>query len=139
MKNKLKYYILYILIPLIIGTGIYVTSNTRTYLSDLIRDIISLPIVSYPYIIRNYACDCCWSIALFSTIHKIYSDQQNGILISTIISLLFSSVMEALQKVPSFPGTFDIWDIAMESLVIVTISVFLLHQKEVHYEKKMAC
>ena len=138
MKYKLKYYVLYILLPLNIGLFIYVTSDARTYLGDSIRSIINLPIVNYPSIVRNYACDCLWCVSLFATIHRIYANHNDGILISTIISLLFSSVMETLQKVPSIPGTFDIWDIAMESLVIVTISVFLLHQKEVHYEKKMA-
>lgn len=130
------------IIPLTLGAVIYLTSGSRTYITDFIsRFGLILPRLDYPLLIRCYACDFLWAFALLSGLTLIYRDKDRSTLIKVITaSFIIAVAMEGLQAIPSFPGTFDLWDVTAELLAILIAAVItilfarrLINEKEKDY------
>ena len=104
------------LIPLMLGLFIYLTSGNNTYLSDFASSSgIQLIKIQYPGIVRFYLCDLLWGYSLYSGL-RIFNDNAGVALLTAVIT---ASVMEALQMTAVIPGTFDVWDIAVEIIGII--------------------
>ncbi len=118
-RNSL--YILNIIAPLFCGLYIYLTKAESTYLSDFLFGFRSvLPTVSYPYIIRYYACDFLWTYSLFFCLRLTLGDALKGkhnwtvVLISSVTAI----ILETIQLFKIIPGTFDFLDILTELLAV---------------------
>lgn len=127
-------------IPLMLGSFIYITAGQGIYLTDLIaRFHVQIPHIAYPVLIRSYICDFLWGYALLSALVLVAGAHGiTGTIKAMILAAILAVIMETLQAVPSFPGTFDPWDIVAEFAAIVIcsaiIQIFLRRQQ--HEETK---
>ena len=138
-RNSL--FALNIILPLICGLFIYLTKVERTYLSDFLSDIRSfLPVISYPYIIRNFACDFLWSYSLFFCLRLTLGEKLKGehnltvILVTGVVAI----ILEAIQLIKTIPGTFDLLDILVELIAIATayLVTTIIERRFKYYEEK---
>ena len=130
-----------IIIPLICGLFIYLTKEESTYLSRFLHVFRSLlPVIRYPQIISNYACDFLWTYSLFFCLRLTLGDKLKGEHNLTVITLtsVVAIILETMQLIKSVPGTFDLLDILVE-LVAVTIAFLvttLIERRFKYYEEK---
>ncbi|MBR2524724.1 MAG: hypothetical protein IKE53_09865 [Clostridiales bacterium] len=125
------------LIPLLLGLSIYMTSPSSTYLSEQFSKIgIVFPKIYYPDLISFYACDFCWGYALYSGL-ELFNDGTHKVILP---AMLTAAAVEAAQLIPGFPGTFDVLDILVEMMAVmlaVIITTFILggikHEKQEAY------
>lgn len=117
MKNECKWVnVAGLIIPSLFGLFIYLTSGTRTYISDFANSMgLTFIDIKYPEIITNYGCDALWGFALYSGL-SLFEDNYNR---TVIVSLLIVIVMETTQRFKFVPGTFDSLDIIVETLAII--------------------
>jgi len=130
-----------ILIPLAIGLCIYILFEPRSELRRLFCTVfpnidltVSPKLLYNKYILfsRYYMCDALWAFSLESCIMLILKGCKKQLLISIIISVLFSVLIESLQGFNVLPGLFDYRDIAAEIIAVIiagTINYFLLGRK----------
>lgn len=129
-----------ILIPLIIGLFIYLTKAERSYVSDFLSVIRSLlPVIRYPYIIRNFACDFLWTYSLFFCLRLTLGERLKGKHNLTVILVTgaVAVILETIQLINTIPGTFDLLDILVE-LTAVIVAFFittLIDRRFKNYEK----
>ena len=124
------------IIPLLTGLTIYLTSGNNTYVSAFASGLgINLISVNYPEIIRNYACDFLWGYALYSGL-RLFDEKSNPHAKSALIALTAVTILELTQLSPKFPGTFDCFDILVETAAVIT-AMFIttlpgrfIHEKE---------
>lgn len=128
-------------IPLLLGFLIYVTAGRGTYLADLaFRTGIRFPHIDYPLLIRCYACDFLWGYSLLSALLLITKPfGRREILKVMAVAASVAVLMESLQAIPAFPGTFDAWDIAAEfaAIVLCTAITHLIFRRKQHEETKI--
>jgi len=107
-------------LPLTIGTVIYLTAEGRTFISDYFHSLgIVFPHVRYLPFIRNYVCDFLWAYAIFPALALVTETNDKKKLIRTItVALLLIILLETMQLVPFFVGTFDLWDIVTEIIAL---------------------
>ena len=109
-----------LMIPLILGVLVYITSGHRTYLSEFIHNSgLIFRTIDYPDFFRNYACDFLWGYALFSGLYLINGGYKDAgrIVITSIIVII---VLEGIQVFPGIPGVFDPSDILIETSAVLT-------------------
>ncbi len=121
MNSVGKIIFLGIVIPLLLALLIYITCDSKTYLSVFFDRYISIPKISYPMFIRNHGCDLLWAIALFSSLFIIFRDYRHPLIIVCLTAFVFSFLMEWFQRFPNIPGTFDPLDVLVEFLAIISI------------------
>jgi len=110
-------YALNVIIPLISGLFIYLTKAESTYLSRYLSGIrAALPVLDYPDIIRNHACDILWTFSLFFCLRLTLGERLKGKHNITVILVTGSvaTVLEVMQLFKIIPGTFDMLDILAE-------------------------
>lgn len=126
MKQEkcIAFAMLHILIPLCVGTGIYILVRPGTYIARVCTFLIPwlgelrirMGTDLFHMFLRNYACDMLWAYAL--TIGLLWYGRLTGQKVwkSALISGGFAVFMEGLQILPVIPGTFDGMDVAAEIL-----------------------
>ena len=130
-----------IIIPLICGLFIYLTKTERTFLSDFFSAFRSvLPVIKYPYVIRNFACDFLWAYSLFFCLRLTLGDSLKGKHNLTVITVtgVVAIILETIQLFKIIPGTFDPLDIVIE-LFAVTVALLItkiIERRFENYEEK---
>ena len=129
-----------IVIPLIFGLLIYLTKAERTYLSDFLSAYRSaLPIIDYPEIIRNYACDFLWAYSLFFCLRLSMGEKLKGKhnLMAVVVTSITAVGLETIQLIQTIPGVYDPWDIAVEltAIVIANLISTIIERRFNNYEK----
>jgi len=130
-----------IIVPLIIGLLIYLTKDERTYLSDNLSVLRSvLPTISYPDLIRSFACDFLWTYSLFFCLRLSLGDSLKGKYNLTVITVtgIVAIILEILQLLKGVPGTFDPWDIVTELIAIAVAFLIttIIERRFKYYEEK---
>lgn len=126
-KESKWFWIGNILLPLILGLGIYLLYRPDTYVSRAIYGLwhgsaVRPPIAPGKWgqrltaFIRNYSCDMLWAYALTFSCALILGAEDRQLLLCAGICLLFELMTELLQKGQLLSGTFDLGDIALEFL-----------------------
>lgn len=137
MKAKCFYWI-NIIIPIVLGTIVYILFREDTYISIIFMKImkevgieialphnLDNPIADFA---RNHLCDILWAYALTFTVVLAGDFQKKQMIIPFIISAVFGISMELLQKFDIITGTFDYWDIVFQVIASVcAIIIILLH------------
>lgn len=122
-----------------LGGGIYVFFRPDAYISVCIRTVLKVPtyigvneggeqglILKF---VCNYVCDMLWAYALTLTVYLV-QEKRRYILIEMLIQcIVFEIFFEMLQKMGTVSGTFDIWDIILESTASIMAAV-LIYRKE---------
>ena len=123
MKQKkcITFAMLHTLIPLCMGTGIYILVRPGTYIARVSISLnpwlgelrIRMGTDLFHMFLRNYACDMLWAYAL--TIGLFWYGRLTGQKVwkSALIGGGFAVLMESLQILPVIPGTFDGMDVSM--------------------------
>lgn len=130
-----------VLIPLICGLFIYLTKAERTYLSDFLSGLRSvLPIIRYPQVIGNFACDFLWTYSLFFCLRLTLGDKLKGEYNLTVIAVtvIVAIILETIQLIKTVPGTFDPLDILVELIAIAVafLVVTIIERRFKYYEEK---
>lgn len=92
---KLKYILLHIGLPLLLGCALYFFSA----------------FIQFNSLIRNYLPDGLWSYAFFSCLFLLWERQIN--LFWTLAGILLFILFEVLQYTGAVLGTFDVWDMVV--------------------------
>ncbi len=136
-KSKLKEFTVYaafIVIPILLGTYIYIALAPDTYPHILFERLfpgidLTIQRTEENYhltgFLRNYLCDFLWAFSLESCIMLIFNGCKRQLLISVIISSLFSVIIEVLQKFELIFGVFDIIDLACEIIAVILAGLII--------------
>ncbi len=127
-KRNNLFYVLNILIPLIIGSLIYVFYSPDTYFVRVLNVFIDTKQNVFTKILRNYFCDFCWAYSLAFVLSYIYKESLS-IKISIIAPISVGTALELLQLFGIISGTFDLLDIFAE-LVACIICYLILKRKQ---------
>lgn len=126
MKQEkcITFAMLHTLIPLCMGTGIYILVRPGTYIARICISLnpwlgelrIRMGTDLFHMFLRNYACDMLWAYAL--AIGLFWYGRLTGQKVwkSALIGGGFAVLMESLQILPVIPGTFDGMDVVTEIL-----------------------
>lgn len=158
-KSHRLFFALHILIPLLIGTAIYLWLRPDLDLSRLLTNIAgqftTMPTIgpatsaltpTFPSILpgaatlirtlRNFGSDILWAYALTATLMWILGTCRRSAILSAGIAAALGAGLEAAQLVNLLGGTFDPLDILLETaaaLAAASIIHLVLHGGE--YEK----
>lgn len=139
MNTKLRtyYFMMNIAIPIIGGVFIYIIARPDTYISQWIYRLLGVSLsseklrVAMPSLfwifICNYAADILWAYSLTFAVCIVLSDSLKNYLPIFIICIVFEIIMELSQLLDALPGTFDLWDIALEICATVIASLNIKH------------
>lgn len=132
-----KFCILNIVLPLVIGTTVYLYLKPSAPISQLIYLLlhISPPVLNIKStgihrFIQYYLCDILWSYSLTFAL-SLYLGKDR-LLLSYDIAASFSTLVEVLQLLPYVLGHFDIFDIIVQ-LIACTISIHIItfHERRI--------
>ena len=115
-KREKSFCIAGLIVSLLLGLFVYVTSGTHTYISD----IVSLPTIHYPTTIVYYLCDFLWAFALCCGLRLLGNSMKNCLWISLALSVSLE-----IMQIWSSIGTFDIFDILVEVSAIIIFMVVI--------------
>ena len=131
LKKRHIVNLLFIILPLIFGLMIYILTDRDTFVSKLFYNLIpfKLPSLHFKYPVflffRSYMCDFFWAVSLESCIGFILLNCKNQLLISILISVFVSFLLEFLQLSGVIFGTFDILDLFFETIAIIMAGLIL--------------
>lgn len=132
-----KFCILNIILPLVIGTIVYLYLKPSAPISQLIYYLlhISPPVLNIKptgihRFIQYYLCDILWSYSLTFAL-SLYLGKDR-LLLAYAIAASFSTLVEVLQLLPQVLGSFDIFDIIVQ-LIACTISIHIItfHERRI--------
>ncbi len=138
-KNHL--YALNSIIPLFCGLFIYMTVKEETLISHSLSSLrLLMPIIEYPYIIRNFAADFLWAYSLFFCLRLTLGNELSGRynIIALLLTTAVAVIMECIQLPDVFSGTFDLLDIVTESTAAVCALLIsnMIERRTDCYEEK---
>ena len=108
-------------VPLLCGLFIYLTKSENTLVTSAFSPVRAfLPVISYPVVIRNFACDFLWAYAFFFCLRLSLGDELKGKhnLRIVVITAVFAVILELIQLPLPYFGTFDPLDIVAELLAV---------------------
>lgn len=119
LRKKFLFGCLHILFPLLLGLALYLCFRPDTYISQLFYQVLGLSPVSVTRLpgwllafLQNFACDMLWAYALTCCVYLIWGGR---LLPVGLLCVGFSAAMELLQYFGVISGTFDFWDILLQS------------------------
>ena len=138
MKHKYGI-ILNIVLPIIIGTLIYLILSPNAYVTkffwrimDVQNPFSHINIMSMPLVIRLvrfHLCDALWAYALtYSVVSIIGKNDLKSILKGCYISAVFLIIIEGVQILGYVVGTFDFIDILIQ--IIAALLAGIIHYKK---------
>lgn len=136
MKRKYYFFLSNIAVPLSVGLLIYLFCYKNTYINTAVENFVGF---SLPYFYYNnafyrfltcWACDFLWAYALTFSLFLCLKSFKSPLLLTFVISVSFSAVIELLQLFGTISGTFDIWDIFIELSAIILAVIILKIKKE---------
>ena len=143
---RMRIIIIHIIIPLVIGSLIYVlfrTTSLRVFkwfdfvgIRNGIESIRSyfIPMDKYiPMWVKYSLPDSLWVYSFTSSMLIVWSDEFKIGKFLLLIPLFLGCLVELAQSVKVFPGTFDIMDLLLNTIGFI-LSIALL--KPTYYEKK---
>ncbi|MBP3330420.1 MAG: hypothetical protein J6L89_06260 [Clostridia bacterium] len=133
MKLKKNAFIfLNIVVPLILGLIIYVFMKNGTYINTFLKtESDYYPESILGVFIVNWFCDFLWAYALLFLLYFVLFPFQNRIAISSVMTFVLGTILEILQKFDVLTGTFDWWDIVIETIAVIVsvINLFFINKK----------
>ena len=140
LKRKALYAV-NVIVPLTAGLLIYLTRSESTYVSDIYASVFPrLPVISYPVVIKRFACDFLWAYSLFFCLKLVFEDPSKGdhdIKVITVTAIA-AVILEVIQISGRIPGTFDPWDIVTEmtAIAVALLITKIIERRFNHHEEK---
>lgn len=123
-KKKALLYAAHIIVPLLLGFGIYVHSTGDTYITEALNIILPEFLTSPPKwdagssvllrVFRFYFCDAAWAYSLTFSAAPFIGAAKAGVIRAIVLCSCFSVLFELMQLNPGFIGTFDPFDLIVE-------------------------
>lgn len=136
------FYGLNIAIPLILGLFLYLTLRADAYVSIVLSKFISLPAIPYTFFpnwavafLRNFAADILWAYALGFAVLFVLGYSPKNLLCGLFLCIGFVVLLEVLQIAGVFHGTFDSFDILLETISVCLALFFIKEYEEAQNEK----
>lgn len=134
-KKKALLYACHVVVPLLLGAGIYVHCTGDTYITLALHAVYPKCLTSPPKwdvassallrLLRFYFCDAVWAYSLTFSIAPLIGAAKDQVIWATTLSLCFCVLLELLQLSTGFIGTFDSMDLATEvTSCIIAGSIF---------------
>ena len=134
MHKRIKMLIL-CLVSLILGVVLYTFFRSETYIGKLAAQILGMR--PYPAnlftSISYYLPDFLWGFSLCSGLFSVYPLKSYVSLCWGVLTFLYGTIWELLQKVSIVSGTFDVIDIFMylaAASAVVIINFYFNKEKE---------
>lgn len=138
--NRKTIMFLHIICPITAGALIYCLAAPNVMFIKITEDFMGweahmrmLPPDSVLLrLIRNYLPDMMWGYSLVFALFRIIGNTAASIWKVFWVAFPFSAVMEMVQKASFVPGTFDVFDIAVEFLteIIAACIIYKLYSRE---------
>lgn len=142
LRNSRLFYFLNIIIPLAIGLILYLSLRKDSYVSLLANTIIHLPNIPEQKLptglvafLRNFASDILWAYALTFAVECVLGYNKKSLLLHILICVCFVVLIELVQKIGIFNGTFDLLDILFEGFSICLAIQIIKKHEEAQNEK----
>ncbi len=137
MKKK-KVYGIHIAVSLLMGTVFYLIFSPNTFISQAVFNmtgngtaaIVTLPDVWWTNVLTWYACDWLWGYALTFVLALILGTSTRGLLETISVAAVFEVIVEWLQRLGIFAGTFDVLDILVEWMATLVAVLVLQHTNQ---------
>lgn len=136
-KKRTWFYLLNIIVPFYVGLMLWIIFRPESAFAVLVRRITGIP---FPVVIgtsiavrfiRSYAAEILWAYASVFAMHWISRKYGYGLLKSGIICSALILFTEMLQQPAVMPGTFDIFDIILETAAVFAgLYIIRRNQKE---------
>lgn len=126
-------YLVNILIPLFLGTVLYIAFRQDTYIARWFYRIFHIEFLIEANenicvkFIQNYMCDMLWAYALMMALWL--ASGKTMLYRVGMMTFLFTMLVECLQIIELMKGTFDVWDILLEGIAI-SIATFAIERIE---------
>lgn len=135
-----RVFLLNIIVPLLIGGGIYLISSPDVIFVQIINEHIgnTSHIIDFnseiSKVLRNYIPDILWGYSLLFTIYYIWEGSKLWNVF--VAAFVFSILIESIQIFGNVPGTFDVLDIFFEGIaeLIAAININNMRRRK-SYEK----
>jgi len=120
-------YALNIIVPLAVGTLIYIVSRPYSFVSVIVYSVTGLRGHSgaVPALVNNYVPDLVWAYALVFVLYAAIGVYKRDLRLVIILSVLFTSITEILQLFSANMFTFDVTDIAVQIIAILMASLII--------------
>lgn len=120
-------YALNIIVPLAVGTLIYIVSRPYSFVSVIVYLVTGLRGHSgaVPALVNNYVPDLVWAYALVFVLYAAIGVYKRDLRLVIILSVLFTSITEILQLFSANMFTFDVTDIAVQIIAILMASLII--------------
>ena len=122
-------------------TSIYIFDERRVKGSEKKSTVFPrLPVISYPMVIKRFACDFLWAYSLFFCLKLVFEDPSKGDHDITVITVtaIAAVILEVIQISGRIPGTFDPWDIVTEmaAIAVALLITKIIERRFNHHEEK---
>jgi len=120
-------YALNIIVPLAVGTLIYIVSRPYSFVSVIVYSVTGLRGHSgaVPALVNNYVPDLVWAYALVFVLYAAIGVYKRDLRLVIILSVLFTSITEILQLFSANMFTFDVIDITVQIIAILMASLII--------------
>lgn len=123
-KTSLTISLCFVAFPLLIGLLNYIILAPETIVAEAFTQIFKTEFSfqtsnKFSVLCRNYLSDICWSVSLINALTLIIGTKRIQIVVSLIIATFFCIFIELAQLLGIIKGTFDYWDIILETLSII--------------------
>ena len=127
--------IINILLPILLGAGIYYLASPEVIFVKILDKFLGisfhfsgLNINNFLFkFIRNYFLDMLWGYSFAFAVYLVMDNNTAKLKKTFYIAFGFAAIMEILQITSIVKGTFDIWDIFVEFLAVMT-AVFIINK-----------
>ena len=128
-KTNLTISLCFFAFPLLIGLLNYIVLAPETIVAEAFTQIFKIEFSfqttnKFLILCRNYLSDICWSVSLINALTLIIGTKRIQIVVSLITATSFCIFIESAQFFGIIKGTFDYWDILLETLSII-ITLYL--------------
>ena len=144
MRKSILFWSLVIVLPLVLGLTIYVLFKPTAIVSKVVIDLLGLAPFKvqgfggpFDYFIRFYLCDMLWAFSFTALTRLILGERKKHVIISFLVCLITGGMIELLQNQKVIVGTFDIYDILVETIgSVAAIMIIILFKRRTKNEKQ---
>lgn len=137
MKKK-KIYGIHIGVSLILGAVFYLFFSPDTIVSQMFFHIagnesvilLTLPDTWWANVANWYVCDWLWGYALTFVLALILGTNTKGLLKTISVAGVFEAIVEYMQRIGIFVGTFDVNDILVEWMATLVAVLILQYMNQ---------
>lgn len=125
--KKSVLYAINIILPLALGLIVYVFDKPKSFISNWVFNLTGFRSNTYifPKIIDYHFPDFVWAYSLMFVLYIVSGIYKKKLVLSILISVVFSIALEVIQLFQTNMFTFDVIDIGVEILAILMAALII--------------